>query len=357
MLRNSPSRIALTFRGVTLALWVLCGCTPLHGGWRIPQPAAGTTAHWVLALAGTPIGHEQQRQSDGLFWSRRAWNFAVDGVVVSPTIEVRARLRTDGSVDLVERADATGRDAWRPLTPAWLAETAPARTGTTPVLDPGTGEVELLAVTVTGPLRRVGPREWSEDGGWRIGALTASPVPRAPSLPSADLLSLVRIPSTPVPQAQRSRHAAITIDDTTHRIDVPVRAEIPAELWRRVERLVRRVQAQLDTTPTPGQLSAGAALAAGAGDCTEHREVFLELAIADGIDARPAEGLVYVDGPEPGFLPHAWAEVRVGDRWVGVDPTWSQWPADATHVPLGEQDRLDVITRAGTRRAVVTDVR
>jgi hypothetical protein len=47
-----------------------------------------------------------------------------------------------------------------------------------------------------------------------------------------------------------------------------------------------------------------------------------------GLPARTAAGLVYLDGS---FYYHAWPEVYLG-RWVAVDPTLGQVPADAAHV-------------------------
>jgi len=43
-------------------------------------------------------------------------------------------------------------------------------------------------------------------------------------------------------------------------------------------------------------------------------------------------GIVYLDGA---FYYHAWSEVWLG-QWVAVDPTFHQFPADATHVKFVE---------------------
>jgi len=44
------------------------------------------------------------------------------------------------------------------------------------------------------------------------------------------------------------------------------------------------------------------------------------------------------DGDVPGgFYYHAWNEVWLG-QWIAVDPTFEQFPADATHVVLVEGD-------------------
>lgn len=79
------------------------------------------------------------------------------------------------------------------------------------------------------------------------------------------------------------------------------------------------------------------------GDCNELAEVFVALARARGLSARPVTGLLYIDGK---FYYHAWAEVLLKD-WVPVDPMLGQIPADAAHLRLmqGLALRTDVIRR------------
>ena len=64
------------------------------------------------------------------------------------------------------------------------------------------------------------------------------------------------------------------------------------------------------------------------GDCNEHTQLFIALSRAAGIPARAAAGLAHVGGK---FYYHAWPEVFVG-KWVAVDPTFGQFPADAAHL-------------------------
>ena len=80
-----------------------------------------------------------------------------------------------------------------------------------------------------------------------------------------------------------------------------------------------------------------------AGDCNELAQVFVALARARGLMARPVTGLLYVDGK---FYYHAWAEVLLKD-WVPVDPMLGQAPADAAHIRLmqGLALRTDLIRR------------
>jgi len=65
-----------------------------------------------------------------------------------------------------------------------------------------------------------------------------------------------------------------------------------------------------------------------AGDCNEHTVLYVALARALGLPARMAVGLVHLEGA---FFYHAWPEVWLG-RWVAMDPTLGQTPADATHI-------------------------
>jgi hypothetical protein len=64
------------------------------------------------------------------------------------------------------------------------------------------------------------------------------------------------------------------------------------------------------------------------GDCNEHTVLYVALARALGLPARTAAGLVYLRGH---FYYHAWPEVWLGE-WVAVDPTFGQYPADASHL-------------------------
>ena len=64
------------------------------------------------------------------------------------------------------------------------------------------------------------------------------------------------------------------------------------------------------------------------GDCNEHTVLYVALARALGLPARTAAGVVYLRGQ---FYYHAWPEVWLGD-WVAVDPTFGQFPADASHL-------------------------
>ena len=73
------------------------------------------------------------------------------------------------------------------------------------------------------------------------------------------------------------------------------------------------------------------------GDCTEHTWLFVALARAAGLPARPAYGLAYIGDDYTSFGYHAWVEVALDGKWLAIDPTWNEPVADATHLRLGEE--------------------
>lgn len=107
------------------------------------------------------------------------------------------------------------------------------------------------------------------------------------------------------------------------------------------ERINRWVYDSVRKEITVGVPSALATLRARVGDCNENAQLYVALARAAGIPARVAAGLAYLDGK---FYYHAWPEVWL-ERWVAVDPTFGQFPADASHLRftvggLGRQAEL-----------------
>jgi transglutaminase-like putative cysteine protease len=104
----------------------------------------------------------------------------------------------------------------------------------------------------------------------------------------------------------------------------------------RAERLVRGVNSLLDKKPTISVPSAREVLRTKVGDCNEHTALYVAMARAVGIPARINVGLAMVRGA---FYYHAWPEVWIDEGptrgyWLPVDPTFNQFPADATHLRL-----------------------
>lgn len=98
---------------------------------------------------------------------------------------------------------------------------------------------------------------------------------------------------------------------------------------RAAELLTHWVHRSVRRTSGPDQFpSAQRVLETRRGDANEATTLYVALARAAGLPARSVAGLIYLDGR---FYYHAWAEVFLGD-WVAVDPTFDQYPADASHL-------------------------
>jgi hypothetical protein len=92
--------------------------------------------------------------------------------------------------------------------------------------------------------------------------------------------------------------------------------------------LARWVHAHVARQAGAGPASALQVLATRRGDCNEHTVLYVALARAVGLPARPVAGLLRAAGR---FYYHAWPEVYLGD-WVAVDPLLDEFPADAAHL-------------------------
>jgi transglutaminase-like putative cysteine protease len=97
------------------------------------------------------------------------------------------------------------------------------------------------------------------------------------------------------------------------------------------------------------------------GDCNEHTALFVAMSRSIGIPARIAVGLVYVRGA---FYYHAWPEIYLNEGasrglWMPVDPTFNQFPADATHFRLargGLDTQATIIPLIGRLKIALVEV-
>jgi hypothetical protein len=115
-----------------------------------------------------------------------------------------------------------------------------------------------------------------------------------------------------------------------------VKKQIPKEknAYAVVRTLNRWVYTNIQKKPTLSLPSALAVLESKQGDCNEHAVLLTALCRAAGVPCRVAAGLVHMNGS---FFYHAWCEVFLG-RWVSVDPTMDQLPADVSHIKFVEGD-------------------
>ncbi len=92
-----------------------------------------------------------------------------------------------------------------------------------------------------------------------------------------------------------------------------------------------------------GTLSASEALAAQAGDCTEHAVLAVALLRALGVPARNLYGLVLTDNGR--FFFHQWIEAYTGNGWTSADPTFGTVPADAARIILARGNDASIEER------------
>ncbi|HET9692994.1 MAG TPA: transglutaminase-like domain-containing protein [Steroidobacteraceae bacterium] len=100
--------------------------------------------------------------------------------------------------------------------------------------------------------------------------------------------------------------------------------------------LVAFVEHKVDATHGQGWEPASLTARALRGDCTEHAVLTAAMARSLGIPARVVVGMVIVRPADRyATVGHAWAELRVGDRWAIADAALGAAGADARYVPLG----------------------
>ncbi|MBI4725677.1 lasso peptide biosynthesis protein [candidate division TA06 bacterium] len=104
--------------------------------------------------------------------------------------------------------------------------------------------------------------------------------------------------------------------------------------WQKALVLEKWVYENLEKTMTVSLPSAVEVLQSRRGDCNEHATLFAALARAAGLPAKICLGVVYLDGK---FYYHAWNSVYCG-KWIELDPTFGQAPADAARLRLVEGD-------------------
>ncbi len=104
------------------------------------------------------------------------------------------------------------------------------------------------------------------------------------------------------------------------------------------KRVTNGVYRMLKKVPTPSMPSAIDVLKTKEGDCNEHSILFTALLRTLGIPTKIYVGLVNLQGDA--YFYHAWCAVWLG-KWVPVDPTFNQFPADVYHLKLKEGEISD----------------
>lgn len=88
------------------------------------------------------------------------------------------------------------------------------------------------------------------------------------------------------------------------------------------------------------------------GDFLESTIMYTTYSRAGGLPTRLIGGLVYKNGY---FYFHTWPEIWLG-KWVPVDPTFMQFPADVTHIPLQTGNVKDLLDLANQMKNIKIEI-
>jgi len=331
--------------GALLAVILTGGCNGEPDGWA--WEVEGASTWYEVRLAGHLVGMEERvADGRGAVWRRRWQRFSVGGDVVDTVQQHVVSDHHPPPFDVLDGPAGSG------LVGLPYGEAVDGRV---------VRSDRDVAVYWDGPS---GGARFDDRGlvEGHLGALTWTRVATSPGRPATplDVQALLAVPLPAVDRPRRRRVGRYRLDGQELRVEAPLDAELPRlpvgprredepDIVDFVDRVVRAtdvvgatrelasaVHGELAFAPTPGRSDGAGVLATGQGDCTEHTSLFLAAAHATGLDARPVAGLLYLSEGVvgPGLYPHAWAEVRVGERWVAVDPTLGTFPADAARVPL-----------------------
>lgn len=189
--------------------------------------------------------------------------------------------------------------------------------------EPDPGDERVLHVTAPAVERFLLPRVAWLAGGRQAAAADSLRIglverPRGDSAKSEDYLDPVVVgPGVPPAVAVEANRIAGDYASPTEKV---------AHLLAWTSREVR-----LDRTEGAPLLS-GSVLAAKRAGAEGKTALFVDMARAQGLEARSVGGLALSGGRRYG---HTWAEVRLAGAWVSVDPTFGAMPAPASLIRVG----------------------
>ncbi len=307
-----------------------------------PQPGDRFTARMLDFDRGTPVSRTfrvLERNSTGYLIASpaplRATTIQLDGRLVPLELSM-------AGVFLASRA--TREDALAARTPLHLTSYGIP-------LDRGLenpAQIEHLRLIGGGglDLNRIWPRARRQAGEWRLD-LSANPV-SGTGAPADALAATLNYPINHPQVVRLARRAVGTNTDPGEQLSL----------------LVDFVHNYIAYRPQGPQRTVLETITERNGDCTEYANLLTTLARSIGLPARTVMGLAYgesrrlqpvhaspsYDGRlerdnrafdvasdyshQPRLAFHAWNEVAVDDIWRAVDPTWNQTRADATHLPM-----------------------
>jgi hypothetical protein len=114
--------------------------------------------------------------------------------------------------------------------------------------------------------------------------------------------------------------------------------------WATAVALAKFVDQGIASVPaSPADEDARGVWRARRGSCVGQARVFAALGNAIGLPTRVVFGALIEDGR---IAAHAWAEVEVGGKWFGVDPSRALAPVGPEHLPFARENDPDPL-RAG----------
>jgi hypothetical protein len=107
--------------------------------------------------------------------------------------------------------------------------------------------------------------------------------------------------------------------------------------WRKARRIERCVKQVLRVDATAPFVPASQICRDLRGDCRHFALLTAALCRAEGVPARTAVGLIYVEkGGRPYLGFHMWTEVWVAGQWLGLDATLGRGGVSAAHVKIAD---------------------
>ena len=112
--------------------------------------------------------------------------------------------------------------------------------------------------------------------------------------------------------------------------------------WRKARRLERWVKQNMRPDNAVPLGPAGEVARQLCGDCRQYALLTAALCRAEGIPARTAVGLLYVEkGRRPFMGFHMWTEVWIDGQWLGLDGTLGQGGVSAAHLKIADHSWHD----------------
>jgi transglutaminase-like putative cysteine protease len=129
------------------------------------------------------------------------------------------------------------------------------------------------------------------------------------------------------------------VDSADAQVKLLARRAVGAEkdAWKKALRVERYVKGVMRIDNGAAMMPAGQVARALRGDCRNFALLTAAMCRAEGVPSRVVVGLVYVErGGKPYLGFHAWAEVWVEGRWLGVDAMFAQGGVGAGHVKVAD---------------------